>query len=53
MNGIRSPAVTVNLARCSMSRPDSLTGVLIQTESGPATALIAPSSRRTQGSTCP
>ena len=51
--GTRSPALTTNSAWCARSRPTILTGVLSQTESGPATAQIAWSTRRTQGTIRP
>ncbi len=48
-NGIRSPAVTRKAAVWAMSRPVRVTGVSSHNESGPATAQIRPSRRRTQG----
>jgi hypothetical protein len=52
-NGTRSPAETVNSEWVAKSRPSSGAGVDSQAESGPATATICPSTRRTQGMTLP
>src|SRR4051794_41077239 len=52
-NGTRWPADTSNSEKVAMSRPSSGAGVASQTESGPATATICPSTRRTHGTTRP